>query len=258
MSHLIRDLFSKATNPNTVLKAFRDPSKFTSYLRAKYKKSKLDPEEEEARRPTRLAEVLGVEESELRGYQQELDEFPALYDTYGERYRQLQNAGLVGGTTSLMDARTLYVTCRAIRPDIVIETGCRYGSFDAHICAALQKNGTGTLHSIDVPGGPERFEYGHLIPDEFREHWELHIGDSMEILPDLFEAYDSIDIFLHDSKHTADFMTREYELGYPNLRQNGILASHDIYLNRAFQTFSERKNMEWCTVGNVGVARKDY
>src|SRR5436305_8097960 len=48
-------------------------------------------------------------------------------------------------------AQLCYAVTRALRPNIAIETGVCYGITSAHLLCALQQNGEGSLHSIDLP-----------------------------------------------------------------------------------------------------------
>jgi len=48
-------------------------------------------------------------------------------------------------------ARLYYLVCRALRPEVVVETGVGYGVSSAFILKALEQNGGGILHSVDLP-----------------------------------------------------------------------------------------------------------
>ena len=54
-------------------------------------------------------------------------------------------------------ARLGYLLCRLISPSVVLETGVAYGVSSVFILKALEVNGRGTLHSVDLP--PLRSEY---------------------------------------------------------------------------------------------------
>lgn len=151
---------------------------------------------------------------------------------------------------------TLYVVCRALEVETVVETGALFGSFDAHVLAAMERNGGGTLYSLDLPGGPPgSFEYGHLIPDRCRDRWTLHRGDAREVLPELLEAVGPVDCFLHDSDHRLPHMRLEYETALPHLAPGGILASHDVRLSRLFDRFTAANGLPSCVVCDTGIAR---
>ena len=52
---------------------------------------------------------------------------------------------------------------------------------------------------------------GWLVPENLQKRWILRLGYAREVLPQLKKEMDSIDIFLHDSLHTYEHMTFEYE-----------------------------------------------
>jgi len=150
----------------------------------------------------------------------------------------------------------MYVVCRLTKPDVVIGSGVRFGSFDAHITAALNKNDNGVMYGIDLPNAIEKFDYGYLIPGSCEKRWELRLGDAKDILPELLEKVGPVDIFLHDSLHTRKHMKWEFEIAYPRIIKGGILASHDVLLSNVFGNFANSKDMTWTRVRNQGVAQK--
>jgi len=159
-------------------------------------------------------------------------------------------------------AAELYVVVRATKPKVVIETGVSSGISSAHILRALAVNGTGTLHSIDLPNVqqgstlPEGKSPGWLVPHELRGRWRLHLGESREILPALLDMLDRVDIFLHDSDHSYEGMSREFAQVLPRLPRGGLLLSDDVHLHRAWEDFCTAHGLRPTRVGNFGVTRK--
>lgn len=147
-----------------------------------------------------------------------------------------------GGSWSLMYnadlalARCAYLICRLLRPTVVIETGVAQGVTSAFILGALDENGHGKLHSIDLPPLGKDFDHsvGRLIPDRLRGRWQLHVGSSRRELPKLV-AGNSVDVFLHDSVHTYRTMRWEFATVWPKLRSGGVMLSDDVQNNRAFE-----------------------
>jgi hypothetical protein len=70
--------------------------------------------------------------------------------------------------------------------------------------------------------------------------WELHLGDSRDILPGILERENRIALFFHDSLHTYDHMTFEFEEVWPRMDKGAVLLSHDIHWNHAFRDFARR------------------
>jgi predicted O-methyltransferase YrrM len=122
-------------------------------------------------------------------------------------------------------ARCCYLLCRLVQPSVVVETGVAYGVSSAFILRALEENGRGTLHSVDLPPlrrGAEKF-WGIAVPERLRSRWRLHRGASARVLPRLLGEMGTVDLFVHDSLHTLGNMRREFESVWPYLRTGGAL-----------------------------------
>lgn len=167
------------------------------------------------------------------------------------------------GTSDALSQEALYLVVRAMRPRVIVETGVLYGAASAHILAALARNGAGELYSIDLPHEPHEPPHGFLVPDELGGRWTLVVGDSRRELPALLDRLSAIDLFHHDSLHTFQHMTWEYQTAFPHLTPHGVLSSHDvriahsvreIFRRNAFQTFCERQGLRWNTFHNSGLA----
>jgi cephalosporin hydroxylase len=168
------------------------------------------------------------------------------------------------GTSGEQALRALYLLVRAARPSVVVETGVLYGASSAHILAAMAANGAGELHSIDLPHDPREPSAGFLVPGHLHRRWVLVEGDCRRELPPLLQRLRAIDCFHHDSLHTFDHMTWEYQTILPYLSQRGILSSHDvlvahsvreIFRQNAFGAFCNRNRLQWTTFQNSGFAR---
>jgi predicted O-methyltransferase YrrM len=196
-----------------------------------------------------------------------MDEFESLVD----------DSNLAGVGHSV--ARDYYAIARELRPEVAVETGVCNGVSTMAILAALDKNGTGTLHSIDYPfradesleefrsetfteyGGaaiPSNKEPGWIIPNGLRTNWTLTIGRSKRKLPQVLCQYDTIDMFVHDSEHSHPCMMFEYEIAHEWLSEDGILLSDDIRWNSAFEKFVEVRSGECGKITHdVGYLRPD-
>jgi predicted O-methyltransferase YrrM len=155
----------------------------------------------------------------------------------------------------------LYGLVREFRPALLVETGVCNGISTAVILAALESNNAGSLYSIDFPeyadthypdgtfwegkmGAvvPKGKQPGWMIPEMYRGRWRLTIGKSKEKLPALLETLESIDFFLHDSEHSYECMTFEYQLAWHHLKTGGLLVSDDIGWNSAFKDFADMQS----------------
>lgn len=150
-------------------------------------------------------------------------------------------------------ARLCYVICRLVKPRLVVETGVAYGVSAAFILTALEVNGRGALHSIDLP--PLRRGYarswGVAVPPTLKGRWTLHRGPSSRVLPGLLERLGGVDVFLHDSLHTYRNMRREFDAIWPHLRTGGILLADDIERNGAFGELRGRNPALWRVVQDL-------
>jgi hypothetical protein len=124
---------------------------------------------------------------------------------------------------------------------------------------ALQQNGGGELYSVDLPevageeydagtfwdgkGGaviPPGKEPGWMVPDELRERWQLVLGRSQDELPPLLERVGAIDFFMHDSEHSYECMSFEFEAAWNALRPGGAIVADDVTVNSAWDEFVAR------------------
>jgi hypothetical protein len=151
----------------------------------------------------------------------------------------------------------LYAVLREVRPSVAVETGVANGFSTAFSLLALQANGDGHLHSVDLPrevgrdyepgtfhegegraGIPPGSEPGWLIPRELKERWTLILGRTQEELPPLLERLGTIDSFMHDSEHSFECMWFEFNVAWPALRTGGVLLSDDVNSTEAFPRFA--------------------
>jgi hypothetical protein len=134
-------------------------------------------------------------------------------------------------------ARLCYAACRALRPRQVVETGVCYGVTTAFLLQSLRVNGTGELHSIDLPPlGRKASDFvGILVPGDLRARWVLHRGTSRLLLPQVLKQIGTVDLFIHDSLHTCRNIRRELRAIIPYLSEPALVLSDDIDANPAFR-----------------------
>lgn len=140
----------------------------------------------------------------------------------------------------------LYILCKLLKPENVVETGVAYGLSSMYILQALHENKKGTLYSIDSVFSPWQSKemIGAAIPDYLRKNWKIILGSSSKQLKNLLNSLKSIDIFFHDSLHTSKNMTFEFETSWPFIRNKGFLISDDISFNNAFYEFYTKLKLE--------------
>lgn len=152
----------------------------------------------------------------------------------------------------------LYALVRILRPHHVVEVGVSSGVSSAYFLRALERNRTGRLHSIDLPTSQKgkRFSArkdspvalppgrttGWAVPPELRADWDLRLGPSQQLLPDLIDELDRVDLFLHDSLHTFEHATFELTTVDPKVPPGGVfLADNTEWLGGALDRFAESK-----------------
>jgi len=163
----------------------------------------------------------------------------------------------------------LYLVCLHTQANKIVETGVHYGASSAFILKALRETG-GRLYSIDLPSVkyqrdngtfhfdelPSSTNSGFVVPEPLKDNWELILGDSREKLPKLLQSIGQIDMFHHDSMHTYDLMTFEYETVWPYLNHGGLLLSDDAHWNNAFKDFCHRHSVKHRIHRGIGIEEK--
>lgn len=191
--------------------------------------------------------------------------------------REFPNPRL-GGWTLSYPAGLIYALIRHLKPNVVIETGVGPGGSSSLILNALNKNRSGVLISIDLPDGdlqvyptigiehynihiPPGYATGWLVPPWLKDRWDLRIGDSKILLPQILKELKSVDIFYHDSLHTYDHVMFELSTVFPYLKNGGWLLADDVneeYWTLAFVEFCKKMNLPFFVFGKkIGFARKD-
>jgi predicted O-methyltransferase YrrM len=232
-----------------------------------------------ARHPRRVADArriraefvrrfLGGDAAALARYEAELREV-GLREHLLERGREHQAAversgeQFTLGAIGYAEGAYLYAVVRSLRPQVAVETGVANGFSTAFLLQALDANGEGHLHSIDLPrevgraydpgtfyegegraGIPAGSEPGWLIPDELRHRWTLLLGRSQDELPPLLDRLGEVDFFMHDSEHSFDCMWFEFNATWARLRAGGVLVSDDVNSTEAFPRFAREQSRE--------------
>lgn len=137
-------------------------------------------------------------------------------------------------------ARTAWCLARHRRPEIVVETGVARGLTSRVLLEALERNRTGRLWSIDLPPLLEHElsdETAVAVPAELRDRWTLLRGSSRRCLPSLVRDLPRVDLFVHDSMHTARNV--RFELGHVwGALRGGAALVDDVERNVAFGRFT--------------------
>ena len=145
-----------------------------------------------------------------------------------------------------------YAYVREAKPDIIVETGTATGSMTSWLLAALTRNGSGKLISVDIPPKAghlsmnltvDRAEIGYLIPQEYRSAWHYIEGDARHCLPNVLAEHPT-SMFVHDSLHTRTHMLFEYSVARSLLPEGAVIVSDDIMWNNSFFKFVETHHLQ--------------
>ena len=208
------------------------------------------------RRTSSIARVLEIDTPTVGRLLEESGEVMAYCAEQSREY-----SALLPGLLNPNFGPVLYAVVRALRPEVVVETGVGSGVSSTFFLSAMERNGTGRLYSVDLPLPEERLlpegeRTGWMVPDRLRERWELTLGDSRQELPALFERVGDVDGFFHDSDHSFDHMTWEFTMAHPHVRPGGVVLSDDITSNAAWAEFASGHPGRSARINRTGLHRK--
>jgi predicted O-methyltransferase YrrM len=154
-----------------------------------------------------------------------------------------------------------YALVRAARPKLVVETGVDKGMGTCVLAAALLRNREeghgGRLVGIDL--NPKA---GYLVKPPYTEVTRLIFEDSLKALAAL---QGPVDFFLHDSDHSAEHETKEFQAVQPKLSPNALVLSDNAdqtdrllrfakETGREFLYFADKPLNHWWPGDGIGVA----
>ena len=140
------------------------------------------------------------------------------------------------------EAEAIWCLVAHLRPATVVETGVAHGLTSRVILEGLHRNGNGHLWSVDLPAIDPALhhEIGAAVPADLRSRWTYVAGTSRRRLPGLVRKLQRVDLFIHDSLHTARNTRFELDTVWPALPPGGVAVVDDINRNLGFSRFVER------------------
>jgi hypothetical protein len=205
-----------------------------------------------------VADACGVSISEVRGYVKELETNSQL-GLYIKARLAIHRRGNEIDSQAFFSRRIgWYAIVRAIKPSVVVETGTEKGLGSLVLAEALLKNGSGRLITIDMEPSS-----GLLIGAEYGGVIERVIDDSLSAI----SRIDRIDLFIHDSNHSAEHEAREFDLLSTRLSDGGIVLSDNSHVTtelakwsfrhrRRFVYFAEQPLNHWYPGAGIGMSMK--
>jgi hypothetical protein len=133
----------------------------------------------------------------------------------------------------------LYALTRLMKPKNIVEVGVSAGVSSAYFLLGLQMNGAGVLHSIDLPERieesvsrrnrrwgswelPKGKEPGWAIPKDLKRDWDLRLGKSAEVLPELVKELRRVDLFLYDVPYEIEEAIEDFRVVDKRLSKKAI------------------------------------
>ncbi len=149
------------------------------------------------------------------------------------------------------EGEALYTFIKEHNIKRVVETGIEYGFTSCYILAALPSDGK--LISLEAQNAPH---IGAVVPNEWRDKWQIVHGLSKAKLQELFLLNREIDLFFHDSDHNFEPQMFEYETAFPFVN---FIGSHDIHLCGpifAWDEFVKKHSIKvLVTLGQLGIGQ---
>jgi Methyltransferase domain len=151
-------------------------------------------------------------------------------------------------------AEAIWCLVAHLLPATVVETGVAHGLTSRVILEGLHRNGNGHLWSVDLPAVDPglHHEIGIAVPEDLRSRWTYVEGTSRRRLPGLVRRLQHVDLFIHDSLHTARNTCFELDTVWPALPPGGVVMVDDIHRSLGFSRFIERAAPgEWFAARHV-------
>ena len=139
--------------------------------------------------------------------------------------------------------RAVWCTVLHTRPEVVVETGVARGVTSRIVLEALMRNDLGHLWSIDLPfpfDSRLHEQTGIAVTDACRERWTYVEGSSKQRLPSLVAEVGHVEVFIHDSLHTAKNTAFEMEQAASAAPPGAVLLADDIRMHPGFNIFTGR------------------
>lgn len=177
-----------------------------------------------------LVTYFGAAENSLSPWELR-EEFGECRSELAERYSRRSLAYPVKWGLEESSSLLLYGITRLLKPQTVLEAGVGNGHSTFLLLKALEVNGKGHLHSVDV-----NQDVGGLLDTE-RANWSLSVLDAKDprrSFASLVDELPPLDLFLHDSDHSYRWQQWELSRITPKLTSRGVVVFDDADSSWAF------------------------
>ena len=129
-----------------------------------------------------------------------------------------------------LQGRMLRMFCRMMNPKYILEIGT-YTAY-ATLCLAEGADNDAEIHTIEVNDELEDFILKHLHKSKLKDKIHLHIGDAMEIIPQIDRTFDLVFIDAN-KRHYIEY----YNLIFDKVRPGGlIIADNTLWDGHVLET----------------------
>jgi predicted O-methyltransferase YrrM len=159
----------------------------------------------------------------------------------GQLWRHLASADAGLGWDHDADpalATLVFAAAHHLRAGVACETGVARGVTTRFFLEATRE-WSGRIWSIDLPPVYQGWSHraGELVPEEAISRWHVVRGSSRRRLPEVLGAADPVDLFIHDSLHTAPTVTLELRLAWTALSDDGVILVDDVDRHGGFDAW---------------------
>lgn len=158
------------------------------------------------------------------------EESSLLKDLNRETYAKVLRPRMLSGH---LQGRVLSMLSQMIQPKRILEIGT-YTAYSA-ICLAEGMTQDGMLHTIDINEELKSMIEGYLDKAGLRDKVKLHIGNALEIIPELHEDWDLVFIDA-DKENYANY----YDLVLPKLKSGAyIIADNVLWSGKVIEEYDQ-------------------
>ncbi len=142
-----------------------------------------------------------------------------------------------------------YAFVRALKPEIIVETGVDKGLGSVLLCAALLKNKAegfeGRYYGTDINPAA-----GYLLCGKYKEAGEILYGDSIKTL---LQFTKNIDLFINDSDHSAEYEYKEYLTIKNLITDKTVILGDNAHCTDKLAVFSDETNRDFLFFNEVPI-----
>ncbi len=207
-----------------------------------------------------ISEATGKSFEEIDGYIQEIQNDTALRSHILAKTEASDYKIMADAEVRLGKRIGWYALIRALKPQVVVETGVDKGLGTVVLASALIRN-KAEGHPGKVYGTDINPKAGYLLDGPYAEVSKVLYGDSIESINALTEP---VDFFINDSDHSADYERREYEAIADKLSPRAYILGDNAHsteelfkfcraTGRSFVFFREQPQDHWYPGGAISL-----